>query len=164
MEEKANSIQNMAKLQTFLCSRILWPKGTTKGQCLPNNFHGANAAIDLTTALDHLALAATTNREIVAQLTHANDQLTTTNKVLTEQLQKLLVTNASLVNKLGTTIPTSPPTTNAGGRKPFDQSSWEAKLDPKGYCWTHGYRPVYHIIIISVTILLLCESSESVIQ
>jgi hypothetical protein len=27
-----------------------------------NNFHGANAAINLTTALDHLALAATTDR------------------------------------------------------------------------------------------------------
>jgi hypothetical protein len=26
------------------------------------------------------------------------------------------------------------------------------------------YTPVYHIIIISVTILLLCESSESVIK
>jgi hypothetical protein len=86
-----------------------------------------------------LALAVTTDREIVAQLTHANDQLTTTIKTLTEQLQKLLATDANLVNKLGITIPTSPPNTNAGGRKSFDQSSCEAKLDPKGYCWTHGY-------------------------
>jgi hypothetical protein len=33
-----------------------------------NNFHGANAAMDLTTALDHLALAATTDGEILTQL------------------------------------------------------------------------------------------------
>jgi hypothetical protein len=37
-----------------------------------NNFHGANSAIDLTTAIDSLAMAATTDREVMAQLTHSN--------------------------------------------------------------------------------------------
>jgi uncharacterized protein (DUF433 family) len=105
-----------------------------------NNFHGANAAIDLTTALDHLALAATTDQEIVAKLTHANDQLPNTITTLVEQVQKLLAINANLVNKIGITITTTPPITSTNGRKPFDQSSWEAKLDSKGYCWTHGYQ------------------------
>jgi hypothetical protein len=59
----------------------------------------------------------------VAQLTHANDQLTKIIKTLTEQLQKLLATNANLVNKIRTTIPTTPPITSTNGRKPFDQSS-----------------------------------------
>ena len=96
--------------------------------------------IDLTTALDHLALAATTDREVVHQLAQANEQLTLTNKTLTEQIQQLLKTNATLVNKMGnnTTIP--PPSTGTNGRQPFNKASWEAKLDPKGYCWTHGYR------------------------
>jgi hypothetical protein len=88
-----------------------------------------------------LALAATTDQKNVAHLTHANDQLANTIKTLTEQLQKLLATtNANLVNKIGTTLPTTSPTTSTNGCKPFDQSSWEAKLDPEGYCWTHGYR------------------------
>jgi hypothetical protein len=69
-----------------------------------------------------LALAATTDREIVAQLTHTNNQLTTTIKTLTEQLQKLLAINANLVNKLGTTIPTTPSITSANGRKPFNRT------------------------------------------
>jgi hypothetical protein len=104
-----------------------------------NNFQGANSAIDFTTALDHLALAATTDREVVHQLAQA-DQPTITNKNLTKQIQPLLKTNATLVNKMGSTNSTPPPSAGTNGRQPFDKASWEAKLNPKGYCWTHGYQ------------------------
>ena len=107
-----------------------------------NNFHGANAAQDITQALDNLALAATTDRVIVLQLTTSNQQLTNANKLLTEQLQQVLATNATLVTKLGTQTAVTPPGNNnhRGGRKPFNQAEWESKLNPDGYCWTHGYR------------------------
>jgi hypothetical protein len=108
-----------------------------------SNFHGVNAAIDITTALDNLALAATTDRDIVQQLTSSNQQLMATNKLLSEQLQVALKTNATLVQKIGTPPPTNTPPTTATKRKAFNQAKWEAKLDPNGYCWFHGYRVLH---------------------
>ena len=111
-----------------------------------NNFHGANAAYDITDALENLAFAATTDRDIVAQLTASNQQLTTAIKTLTDQLQQVLNTNAKLVHKLNLTPPISESqtTTLKTGtnvpRKPFDHAEWLTKLDPTGYCWSHGYR------------------------
>jgi hypothetical protein len=101
-----------------------------------NTFHGANAAIDITLALDNLALAATNDRDSVAVLTTANQQLTAAVKTLTEQLKQALATNAVLASQIGK----GTPTTNLTGRKPFDRVAWEASLDPNGYCWTHGYK------------------------
>jgi hypothetical protein len=86
--------------------------------------------------LDNLALAATTDWDIVQQLTNINQQLTTTIKLLTEQLQKALATNTVLANKV-TANPNN--TKTPGGHKPFNRAEWEAKLDPTGYCWLHGY-------------------------
>lgn len=105
-----------------------------------SNFHGANAVVDISTALDNLALAATADRDIVAHLTTANQQLMATNKQLTEQLSKAIATNATLVNKLGTTTATEHKPNKTNQRQPFDRAEWEANLDPTGYCWTHGYR------------------------
>jgi hypothetical protein len=102
-----------------------------------NNFHGANAVQDISSALDNLALAATTDWDIVAQLTQSNKQLTETNKLLSEQLRTSLEANTVLNKKIGnqkqgqTTGPAQPA---------FDQKTWEANLDPMGYCWSHGYR------------------------
>jgi hypothetical protein len=55
-----------------------------------NNFHGASNAIDLTTAIDSLAMAATSDRDIMTQLTLTNKQLVETNQQLTDQLSKRL--------------------------------------------------------------------------
>jgi hypothetical protein len=72
--------------------------------------------------------------------------LTITVKQLTDQLQRALATNNTLVNKLGNTVPTPatpPKIDNCVGRAPFDRAAWEASLDPTGYwCWSHGYRVV----------------------
>ena len=103
-----------------------------------SNFHGDNSAFNLSKALDNLALAATMDRGIVAQLTSTNQQLTATNKLLTEQLQKATKTNAFLVKTLGTEA-TNPPRDENNWQQPFNQMEWEAKLDPHGYCWSHGY-------------------------
>jgi hypothetical protein len=86
-----------------------------------------------------LANAAITNCNIALQLINSNQQLTATNRLLTEQLQKALATNATLVQKMGTTTLTTVPTPTGNGRQPFNMAEWEAKLDLTGYCWLHGY-------------------------
>jgi hypothetical protein len=106
-----------------------------------SNFHGANAAIDISIALDNLAMTATTDRDIVAQLTKSNQQLTVANKLLTE-------TNAQLNKKINsistgtTSVPAPKTTTGPWTKPPFDQKAWEARLDPMGYCWSHGYKVI----------------------
>lgn len=108
------------------------------------NFHGAHNVVDITQALDNLALAATTDRDIVNKLTTANQQLVTTIKNLTDQLKQALENNTKLIAALGQTGSThlgTPATNNTpGARKVFSKTEWEANLDPNGYCWTHGYR------------------------
>jgi hypothetical protein len=120
----------MDKLQTLFHCRIPRPERTTESKHI----------MDISTALDNLALvAATTDRDIVAHLTHANQQLMATNKQLTEQLSKAIDTNANLVKKLGNNNPeTIKPKPNT--RQPFNHTEWEANLDPTGYCWTHGFK------------------------
>ena len=108
------------------------------------NFHSANSVVNISTALDNLAMAATNDRDIVAQLTQTNQQLTATNKLLTEQLKTAMETNNNLTKKLGQSTSPTPPTNNRRPpRTPFDHAAWLADLNPTGYCWTHGYRVVH---------------------
>jgi hypothetical protein len=136
----------LLKLASSLNTTIL--KEQQKVNVQGNKFHNANAtieAIDIGTALDNLALAATADRDIVTQLTAANQQLTLTVKQLTDQLQRALATNNTLVNKQGHNIPppaTPPKIDNRVSRAPFDHTTWETSLDPTGYCWSYGYRIV----------------------
>ena len=62
-----------------------------------NNFHSANSSVDITQALDNLDMEEISDRDIVAQLTKINQQLTTTNTNLSAQLKTVLATNAALV-------------------------------------------------------------------
>jgi uncharacterized protein (DUF433 family) len=145
-----------ALFKTFFASEYHDLKEQKRLNGTQSNFHNANQAVELTadisTALDNLAMAATTDRDIVAQLTQANQALTAANRALTNQLQQALNTNATLVNSMQhrppPIIPTAspPPTPLAAphqqrpGRVPFDRATWVANLDPHGYCWSHGFR------------------------
>jgi hypothetical protein len=95
-------------------------KEQAKVNTLQTNFHGANAAHCITTALDNLGLAATTKSNIVQQLTISNQQLTATRSLLTEQLYKAMATNAKLVQKLEPLPPAS--NISRGGCTPFDRA------------------------------------------
>jgi hypothetical protein len=90
---------------------------------------GAHAAIPMTgqmeAALDNLALAATSDKATVQQLTAANLALTTTIATLT-------ATNKKLVDAAGKKKPGA-----AGGAA---RTPDPAKPFPGGYCWTHGHR------------------------
>ena len=93
-------------------------------------------------------MAAISDRDIIAQITKINQQLTTTNNNFSEQLQTVLATNAALVAKLNaaptantaTGPATMAPLAATSGRRPWDKAAWIAILNPNGYCWTHGYR------------------------
>jgi hypothetical protein len=103
--------------------------------------------VDLTTAIDSLATAATSDCDVMAQLTLTNKQLVQTNHHLTEQLSKKALAELAQHTKQQTTkpkpnAPTKPTTSNTGTRPPFDHAAWVLSLDPTGYCWSHGYRVV----------------------
>jgi hypothetical protein len=109
-----------------------------------NNFHGANNAIDLTTAINSLAMAATSDRDVMTQLTETNKQLVRTNQQLTDQLTRALAELAQhkppMPYKPKPTPPIKTPAPHTGTRPPFDHAAWLLSLDPQGYCWSHGYK------------------------
>ena len=84
----------------------------------------------LTDALDNLALTTTNDRTIIAQLTEANAVLSRVNLTLMEQITEVIQTMNA--NKLQ----------NSGNdeQKRAKVKKIEEKLDPNGYCWTHGYK------------------------
>jgi hypothetical protein len=110
-----------------------------------NSFHGTNSAINLTTAIDSLAMAATSDRNVMTQLILTNKQLVQTIHQLTEQLGKA---QAELAQSKRQQVPKPKPNTTAkqtphnGARPPFDHAAWILSLDRAGYCWSHGYRIV----------------------
>ena len=105
-----------------------------------NNFHSAYSAIDITQAMDNLAMAAILDRGIVAQLTKINQKLNTNSKILSEQLQTVLAKNAALVAKINsaptantaTGPATRAPSAATYGRRPWDKVAWIASLNPNG--------------------------------
>jgi len=126
--------------KTFFAAEYHNNKEQQKVNTSSNNFHGANSVLDISSALGNLALAATTDRDIVAQLTQSNRALTEANKNLTEQLKTAIDTNSILIRKLGPTSTNNTTTRAPKGKAPFDNTVWEAGLDPNRYCWTHGFR------------------------
>ena len=129
--KKQTTDKTWATFKTFFAAEYHDHKEQQKVNHTNNNFHSTNATVDIGQALDNLALAATADRDIVAQLTESNLQLTTTNKLLTEQLQAAL---KQLSNQ--PTEKTSNQTDRHDGRR------GQIVMDPKGYCWTHGYQVV----------------------
>ena len=138
----------MGAFQTvFLPQSITIERNHDKVNTAQNNFHSTNFAVDITQALDNLAMAEISDRDIAAQITKINQQLTTTNNNLSEQLHTVLATNAALLAKLNaapTANTATGPTTMAplaatSGRRPWDKAAWIASLNPNGYFWTHGY-------------------------
>ena len=78
--------------------------------------------------LDNLALAATSDKATVQQLTVANLALTTTVATLTATNKKLV--NAAARKKPGAAV----------GASKTPGEGWADKPVPGGYCWTHGHR------------------------
>jgi hypothetical protein len=105
-----------------------------------SNLQGANAVLNISTALDNLAMGATTNQDIVANLTQSNKQPTGTNTLLKEQLKISPKNQHPPHQNLGHTKANIPNTPLLDTRQLFNQQAWEANLDPAGYCLSHIYR------------------------
>jgi len=146
--QKARRKQNLDDVQDFFATEYHDLREQQKLNSTQVGFHSANAAMEqvqIVSALDNLALAATTDRDIVAKLTAITTELAATNKSLTEQIKQLLATNAALVGRASTGTPATPATNTDGdtaAKRIARLANLEAKRDPNGYCWTHGYRVV----------------------
>ena len=106
---------------------------------------------ELSQAMDNLALAATTDKATVEMLSRQLEQAQ-------QEIMRLLNDNRQMQNMIlfrvqagqpfapapaqqlsfpPLTWPTQPQPAKAPGG---NQSTTKSKLDPNGYCWTHGYR------------------------
>ena len=83
--------------------------------------------------LDNLALAATSNKTTVQQLTAANLALTTTVATLTAT-NKNLVDAAAKKQRPGTAAGAAAGASKTPGKR------WANKAFPGNYCWTHGHQ------------------------
>ena len=82
--------------------------------------------------LDNLAAAATTERTTLTQLIENNATLTASVTSLTASVAALSAAYTLLVGKQGpAAVPAVPRPASTAPRN---------RLDPTGYCWTHGYR------------------------
>ena len=121
---KAAADKNWINFKTFFADQYHDAKDQLK-HTGGNNFQSANAIqeeaiTDISTALDNLAMAASNDRDIVAELTKNNSTLVNTNKSLTEQLKTANETIKSLSKSI------TPK--KRGSSKPHNN-----------YCWSHGY-------------------------
>ena len=99
--KKAAAAKSWPLFKTYFAKEYNNLKEQQKVNTSQTQFHGANAIVNISTALDNLAMAATTNREIVAQLTQSNKQLVEMNTALTAQLKSVMENNNLLIKKLG---------------------------------------------------------------
>ena len=86
---------------------------------------------DLSSAIDNLAMATVADKNTINDLVAANKTLTEANAELVAQLAAALGGKCVEVPK------------QVKGKSLHEKwLAYEAKMDPTGYCWTHGYRVV----------------------
>lgn len=93
--KKTAADKTWANFKTFFAEEYHDLKEQQKVNTTQTNFHGANEVTDISMALDNLAMAATTDRDIVAQLTLSNKQLIEINTTLTAQLKTAMVSSTT---------------------------------------------------------------------
>ena len=86
---------------------------------------------DLSSAIDNLAMATESDKNTIQELVEANKKLTETNAELVAQLKLALGNKCVEV-----------PAPSKAKSLHDKWLAYEAKMDPEGYCWTHGYRVV----------------------
>ena len=105
-------------------------------------YHTANNVImqppapdgpNITEALDNLAMATVNDRTIISQLTHANAELTATNKKLVQQMEEAIKSIKTLMEN----------DVKREKERCDRVKAYNEKFDPNGYCWTHGYKVTY---------------------
>ena len=87
---------------------------------------------DIGTALDNLVMATTNDQNLMEQLINSNATLTKNNEQLSQQLQAAMQTIEILQND----------TAQKEVKQLARIKKYKAKLDPHGYCHTHGFEVV----------------------
>ena len=86
-------------------------------------------------------MAAGANRDIVAKLTEAVEQITKNNAALTTQLSNAMKLNLDMGKKLNPKATKGQyPEVKMMADKSKRKSAFLSNLYPDGYCWTHGFR------------------------
>ena len=102
-------------------------------------YHSANNVVmapalqdgpNITEALDNLAMATVNDRNIIAQLTQANSELTATNKKLVQQMEEALKSIKILMDN----------DVKREKERSDRTKAYNERFDPMGYCWSHGYK------------------------
>jgi hypothetical protein len=88
-------------------------------------FQASNVMTEVSSALDHLATAATADCNAIDVLIQANKTLTETNKMFATQLSAIKTT----LNQIKTDI-----------KNQSRQPKSRIPLDPHGYCWSCGFK------------------------
>lgn len=88
-------------------------------------FQASNVMTEVSAALDHLATAATADRNAIEALIQSNKTLTATNKLFATQLSAIKTS----LNQIRTDMK------NMSG-----QPKSRIPLDPNGYCWSCGFK------------------------
>eukprot|EP00804_Cyclotella_cryptica_P023861 CCRYP_018685-RA/>CCRYP_018685-RA protein AED:0.12 eAED:-0.15 QI:0/-1/0/1/-1/0/1/0/255 len=95
-------------------------------------------ANQLVTGLDNLANAAVQKNETVKKLITMNQQQDQVIVSLTKSLEEEKRTNSTLLAIISAAGPKA--TTGNNNSNLAGGGTWEKKLDPNGYCWSHGYK------------------------
>ena len=130
MEGKYHSQTNVDCIKYCFCRQVPRPKAHSKTECRNTGYFSEKAVVpnsDITSALDNLIMATTTDQSQVEHPMEKIRQLTDTNKIIGEQLKQLYKTDAFLDNQ----GQEDKNTTNKN-------NSYLSKLYPAGYFWTHG--------------------------
>ena len=105
-------------------------------------FHSASAVFapttpsqvpQITEALDNLTMATVNDRNIIAQLTQANAELTSTNKKLVQQMEDAVKSIRTLMEN----------DAKREKEKSERAKTYNERFDPNGYCWSHGYKVTF---------------------
>ena len=103
--------------------------------------YAENGMQEIGGALKHLTMAAGAKRDIYTKLTEAVEQLTKNNASLTTQLSNAMKLNLDMANKLNLKATQGQdPEVKIMVEKERRKAIFERKLEPDGYCWTHGFR------------------------
>ena len=101
-------------------------------------YHTANAVTapavsppqQITEASDNLVIATVNDRNIIAQLTQANAALTETNQKLVQQMAEAVKSLKVLMEN----------DVKREHERCERAKAYNARFDPNGYCWSHGYK------------------------
>ena len=137
---KPQAEKTWTNFKTFFASEYHELKEQEKTTAMGQGYHSANVVRQnadddalIVESLQHLALAATTDKQTIAQLVESNAKLTENIGKLSEKLTQALQTIATLSGSANTSSSAPKPKTT-------NQLKFDLQMDPVGYCWSHGYK------------------------